>query len=102
MKLLFTFLAVLFLSTAALAQENKVYEYLTMIHQGHDLKIGYGNGEFEVINIKEERSRDASDHRPLLKRISEFESDGWELVSTELYRGTGVDIMMYALLRKEI
>lgn len=80
MKFLITSLAILFFSANALAQENEVYEYLTIVQKANDLKIGFGEGEFESINIKEERTGDESDHRPLLKRITEFEKERWELI----------------------
>lgn len=103
MKLLITTLSLLVFTFTATAQQNEVYEYLTIAHWGHNLKIGYGDGEFEEINIKEERTRDATDHRPLLKRISDFEKEGWELFSTEfIYPSSGLDIIMYAVMRKEI
>lgn len=103
MKLFITTLSLVLFTFLATAQEHEVYEYLTMAHWGHNLKIGYGDGEFEEINIKDERTRDATDHRPLLKRISDFEKEGWELISTEfIYPAGGMDIIMYAFMRKEI
>jgi hypothetical protein len=103
MKFLITSIAVLILSSAAFAQENEVFTYLTITQYGNELSIGIGEGEFETINVKEERNRGNFDHRPLLKRISEFEKQGWELISTEfLPHTTGADIIMYAFMRKEI
>lgn len=103
MKLFITTLSLVLFTFIATAQENKVYEYLTLVHQGNELKMGHGGGEFETINVKQERTGDKSDHRPLLKRISEFEKKGWELISSEFVApNAGHDIIMYAFMRKEI
>lgn len=60
------------------------YQYLTMIKLGNDLHITTGSEKYEKVDIKEELQNKHFDFSPVHKRITRYETEGWEFVSSDL------------------
>ncbi|MEZ4720621.1 MAG: hypothetical protein R2813_01945 [Flavobacteriales bacterium] len=87
------------------SQQVQQYEYLTMTQRMHQIKISRINAPLEVVDISSELSEDKKeyfwDYRPLMIRINEFEKDGWELFSNQVYTdGASFQTSNYVLMRR--
>lgn len=60
------------------------YQYLTMIKLGNDLHITTGADKYEKLDIKAEQQNKHFDLSPVHKRVAQYETEGWEFVSSEL------------------
>lgn len=90
------------LSTIAYSQTQQSYEYLSMTQVDNDIKLNKDSESFETINVKDEMSKDSYDYRPLLKRIQEYEKQGWEIVSNNVYvTGQGIFPRNYVLMKRK-
>lgn len=85
MKLFIATLSLLFFTFTATAQENEVYEYLTMVKKGYELHVSIGSAGYEEIKIKDECDDKDYDLSAVNNRFSSFETEGWELVSAAPY-----------------
>ncbi|MNJ91877.1 hypothetical protein D3C87_95320 [compost metagenome] len=79
---------------------HQIYEYLTMAQTGNEIHLTYGTGKYEVIEVKNEKSKDSHDFRPLLTRMRAYEEQGWELVTNTVYV-IGDIPRNYVLMRRE-
>lgn len=85
------------------AQNQPTYEYLSMTQVDREIKLAKNSESFETINVRDEMSRDSYDYRPLLKRIQEYEKEGWEIVTNNVY-SSGTEFSRprnYVLMRRE-
>lgn len=95
-------LFLLTLSIIAYSQTQQTYEYLSMTQVDNEIKLNKDSESFETINVKDEMSKDSYDYRPLLKRIQEYEKQGWEIVSNNVYTtGQGVFPRNHVLMRRK-
>ncbi len=78
-------LILLALSIVGYTQTPQTYDYLTMVQRDNTIKITLGSDKFETIDIKDEKSTDAHDFRPLIKRIEQYQLEGWEIVANNVY-----------------
>ena len=85
MKFFITTLSLLVFTFTATAQQNEVYEYLTMVKKGYELYISIGSTGYEKVIIKNEVDDRDFDFSAVNNRISSFETEGWELVSAAPY-----------------
>lgn len=96
------FLCLLTFSVNGFTQTHSTYEYLTMTQRHNDISISKSGKDFEIINVKDEKSKDVNDYRPLLKRIQEFESEGWELFSNQVFNyGDSTVPQNYVMMRRK-
>jgi hypothetical protein len=90
------------LSAIACSQTSQTYEYLSMTQVDNEIKLNKNSESFETIDVKAEMSKDSYDYRPLLKRIQEYEKQGWEIVSNNVYvTGQGIFPRNYVLMRRK-
>ena len=90
------------LSIVSFSQTQQTYEYLSMTQSYNQIKLNKDFESFEVIDIKEEKTKDLSDFRPILKRIQNYEKQGWEIVSNNVYmEGNGIAPHNYVLMRRK-
>jgi hypothetical protein len=83
-------------------QTQETYEYLTMTQIHTIIKLNRDSENFETIYVKDEMSKDEFDYKPLLKRIQEYEKQGWEIVSNNVYTaGQGGIPRNYVLMRRK-
>lgn len=79
-------LTALFFISLAFTQNETKYQYLSMTMDGNLIYLNLDYKNFEVINIKEEKNdKSRHDFGPLLRRIENYENEGWELVSNNVY-----------------
>ena len=85
MKALFFFFLLTF-STVGFSQTNQTYEYMSMTFGEGKIELNKNSESFEVIDVKAEQiSKSRFDISPLLKRIQEYEKQGWEFVSNNIF-----------------
>lgn len=90
------------LSTIVYSQTSQTYEYLSMTQVDTEIKLNKDSESFETINVKAEMEKDSYDYRPMLKRIQEYEKQGWEIVSNNVYvTGQGTFPRNYVLMRRK-
>lgn len=99
-KLAFLFL--LTFTTLGFSQKAQTYEYLTMVQIGNrEISLSKDN-QYEVINIsKETQKLEFQNYNPILKRIQEFEEQGWELFSNNLSIGYQTPNQNYVMMRRK-
>tara|TARA_B100000780_G_C20946059_1_gene377360 strand:+ start:434 stop:736 length:303 start_codon:yes stop_codon:yes gene_type:complete len=93
-------LFLLILSTTAYSQTHQDFEYLSMTQVDYEIKLNKDSESFETINVKDEMSKDFYDYRPFLKRIQEYEKQGWEIVFNNVY-GQGMFPRNYVLMKRK-
>lgn len=77
-----TSLTILIFTVSGFSQDNKVYDYLTMVKMRNILHISIGSEGHQKININDELVDDKElDNSTVNKRISEYELQGWQFVS---------------------
>lgn len=100
-RLTFLFILCLCLPFGTIAQSTNTFEYLTIIQRYDSIKISTSSGEFSGIDVSEEFiSRPSEiwwDYSPLIRRISDFEKEGWELHTNQVYANQNLP-MNYALM----
>lgn len=87
-------------SISGFSQNQKVYEYLTLTQLNNEIRLTQGVGKYEVVDVKDEKSKDPYDFRPLLTRMRTYEEQGWELVTNEVFV-VGDFPRNYVLMRRE-
>jgi hypothetical protein len=94
---------ILTLPVLTYSQESSPFEYISISQAGNVLSITTGTEKYEVIDIKKAKDKDQLDIRPLLKRVENYESNGWEVYSFNQYNGlgTGTLIATHFLLRRK-
>lgn len=83
MKTFITIFGLLVFSISSSAQDNQVFEYLTMFKLAGHLHISIGSTEYEKVNIKSDVENVLHDMTAVNERISFFEEKGWEFVSAD-------------------
>ena len=92
----------LFVTLFGFAQSPVVYDYVTMIQYDDEIRISKNNEKYESINVKAEKEKAYYDFAPLLKRMQDYEKQGWELVTNTIYTtGQGMIPQNYVLMRKK-
>ncbi|MAC96162.1 MAG: hypothetical protein CMC96_11750 [Flavobacteriales bacterium] len=71
-----------------------------MTQVDYEIKLNKDSESFETINVKDEMSKDFYDYRPFLKRIQEYEKQGWEIVFNNVY-GQGMFPRNYVLMKRK-
>jgi hypothetical protein len=95
-------IAVLF-STLAFTQNQVKYEYLSMTMKGNSIHLNRDFNTYEEINVKDEKNdKHHLEFGPLLKRVQDYEDDGWELVTNEVWAdGASYIANNYVLMRRK-
>lgn len=93
------FLILFSFSIMGFSQSPPTYEYLSMTQFATEITLNLNSESFERINIKDEKSRDNFDFSPILKRIEEYEKQGYELVSNNMGFANGPH--NYVLMRRK-
>lgn len=78
--------------------DNKQYDYATIVQHGNTLSITSGADKFEEVEVSQAGKKNYLNFSPLLKKVSELESQGYELVEND-YSGSA-QLTNYVLLRK--
>lgn len=78
--------------------ESKQYDYVTVVQHGNRLSVTSGAEKFEELEVAQAGKKDFFNFSPLLKKISELESQGYELVEND-YSASQI-FTNYVLLRK--
>jgi len=100
MKILIFFFLLTF-SSVGFSETNQTYEYMAMTQSYNSIKLNKNSESFEIIDIKKELLGNY-DFSPLLKRIQEYEKQGWEIVSNNVYcEGNGSTPQNYVLMRRK-
>ncbi len=98
-KLAFLFL--LTFATLGFSQKAQTYEYLTMV-QNVDLIYLTKDNSFEKIDITGEvKKTSVYNYSPLLKRIQEYEEQGWELFSSTHTTTASSTPQNYVMMRRK-
>ena len=95
-------LLLLTISVCSFSQTQQTYEYLSMTQYYDVIELNKDAESFETISVKGEIEKGGYDFKPLLKRIQQYEEQGWELVSNNVYStGTGTLPRNYVLMRRK-
>ena len=83
-------------------EENKVYEYMSLRITGGYIFISKSDGTYDKVNVRNELNGPAlhRDITPILKRISQFEEQGWQMASANEF-GDDAYPTFHVLLRRE-
>lgn len=102
MKALFFFFLLTF-STVGFSQTNQTYEYMSMTQSYNSIKLNKNSESFEIIDIRKEMIEKSNlDFSPLLKRIQEYEEQGWEFVTNNVFcEGNESSPQNYVLMRRK-
>jgi len=94
-------LSILLLPVIAFSQ--KTYEYLSISQSYKTLAITKGTELHEEIKLQDVKTNDRWDFRPLFSKVEQFESEGWEVISTNQHSvfSQGVLPVMHFMLRRE-
>jgi len=93
MKQLILILA-LTIPSLAFAQSSDKFEYLHISQLGDVIEITVQDEKHERFDIKKEKEKFTDDYRPLFKRVTEFEDDGWEVYSSNPNSSGGLAFLM--------
>lgn len=95
------------LMAAKFPENNKQYEYVSIVQSNNDLSVAISNAKFETINVKDKKEKSwsagISDFRPLFEKINEFEALGYEVIENNMFGAGGGGNsfpMNYILMRK--
>ena len=80
-----------------LNQQVSKPEYIYLNQKGTFIHISGTSVEFESLNVKKEMVNNAHDFSPLLKRVSDYESQGWEVVNTDFASTTNFYYLNFIL-----
>jgi hypothetical protein len=94
-------LSILLLPIAAFSQ--KTYEYLSLSQNHKKFTMTKGTEIYEEIELKDVKTGDRWDFRPLFRSVEQYESEGWVVFSTNQHSVvSGGDLpAMHFLLRRE-
>lgn len=95
-----TALLFFFLAFSINGFSQKIYEYVSMTQTNNEIRLTQGVGKYELVDVKDEKSKDPYDFRPLLTRMRTYEEQGWELVTNEVFV-VGDFPRNYVLMRRE-
>lgn len=89
-------------SMTGFSQNPQTHEYLSMTQSYDEIKISKSSGNYEIINIKSELSKNLTDFGPLLRKIQEYEEQGYEIVSNSVFTtGSGISLQNHVLMRRK-
>jgi hypothetical protein len=92
-------LFILTVSLSGISKAQQSHEYLTMTQAGNSIELCTDSQNLKDINVKDEKTTH-TDYRPLLKRIQEYEKEGWEIVTNVIYFD-GFVPYNYVLMRRK-
>ena len=78
--------------------DSKQYDYVAVVQHLSKLSVTTGPDKFEEVEVKQAGKKDYLNFSPLLKKVSELESQGYELVENDY--GGSQQLNNYMLLRK--
>ena len=91
-----------FLSYAFIQPGNgEQYDYATIVFRG-DLHISHTGTAFVEVDVKQREMENSFDYTPTLKKVQEYEAQGWEMVQNNMtYSGGDIGKgVLYFLMRK--
>jgi hypothetical protein len=102
-KLLVILLALLIGGGLIAAKEPaapKQYDYVSLIQEYNNVYVTQGTAKFERLKVESEAGSKSYNLEPLFIKVGEFESQGYELVTSTMFAESPNTTRSYVLLRR--
>ena len=78
----------------------KQYEYVSLIQEYNIVYVTQGTAKFERTKVDSEAGNRSYNLEPLFIKVGEFESQGYELVTSNIFTESPTNTYSYVLLRR--
>jgi hypothetical protein len=83
------------------SQDSLKYDYIIISQAENNIYLTEGPDKHEVISVKGERGKLFMDNSPLLKRVMEYEDEGWDVITYEAVVHPSLGIVGQFVLRRK-